>query len=336
MTKMAEEYHQRTADFSGVITKKLPFYLFKNANDYYDAGGHPGSGGVFNGKSLMAIAGEKATGGTWQVVQHEGLHQFAHAVIGGQLPTWADEGLAEYFAHALFTGDGFVAGVIPPSRLARLKTEITEKQLKSIEQMMAMSHAQWNAMLSKTNYDQGWSMVYFLVHAENGKYQKPFANFINQVGRRQPWQQAWMSNFGTDLPGFEKRWREYWLALDENPTADLYLKATTATFTSFLARANSQKQTFATFAAFAEAAESAGLKSHPDDWLPPTLISAAIKRSSREGTWAIDGPATAQRIVCSVDGKPKWIGTFTLLRNRIGKIKVDAAPKGPATRPIKP
>jgi hypothetical protein len=81
MTRMVEEYHARTKDFSGTIKTRLPFYLFKSEQDYVAAGGVPGSAGVFkvdaNGSSLMAIAGEHLTRQTWQVVQHEGFHQFA-------------------------------------------------------------------------------------------------------------------------------------------------------------------------------------------------------------------------------------------------------------------
>ena len=83
MTKMAEEYYARTREFSRAIPGRMPFYLFKDERDYYEAGGLPGSAGVFNGKALLAIAGEKTDAETWHVVQHEGFHQFADAVIGG-------------------------------------------------------------------------------------------------------------------------------------------------------------------------------------------------------------------------------------------------------------
>src|SRR3954451_20416958 len=47
MTRMAEEYHERTKEFSGVIRNKFPFYLFTRPEDYYAAGGMAGSAGVF-------------------------------------------------------------------------------------------------------------------------------------------------------------------------------------------------------------------------------------------------------------------------------------------------
>src|SRR4051812_49116403 len=44
MTRMAEEYHERTKEFSGAIRQKFPFYLFTKKEDYYAAGAPPGSG----------------------------------------------------------------------------------------------------------------------------------------------------------------------------------------------------------------------------------------------------------------------------------------------------
>ena len=65
MTRMAEEYYNRTKEFSGRINKKFPFYLFKKPEDYYAAGGLPGSAGVFMGGAdkLMAIAVDNDGGG---------------------------------------------------------------------------------------------------------------------------------------------------------------------------------------------------------------------------------------------------------------------------------
>ncbi|MFP4107400.1 MAG: hypothetical protein ACLFVU_15130, partial [Phycisphaerae bacterium] len=71
MTIMAEEYHRRTKGFGGTIRKRLPFYLFSNKNDYYQAGGIQGSAGVYDGKSLKAIADRRYGDYVWQIVQHE-------------------------------------------------------------------------------------------------------------------------------------------------------------------------------------------------------------------------------------------------------------------------
>jgi hypothetical protein len=279
MTRMAEEYHERTREFSGVIREKFPFYLFKEANDYFQAGGMPGSAGVFmvdgDGARLMAIAGKETGGFTWHVVQHEGFHQFAHAVIGGELPTWANEGLAEYFGEGLFTGDGFVTGVVPPRRLQRVQEAIKNKRFKSIQSMMLLSHRQWNQEMNSANYDMAWSMVHFLAHGEEGRYTTAFSSFVKDIGRRRPWDKAWEANFGS-AEGFEKKWSEWWLAQRPDVSRDLYVKATVATLTSFLGRAAGSKQTFDNIEEFARAAKEGSVKTPQEDWLPPGLLAASV------------------------------------------------------------
>src|SRR5205814_2716069 len=59
MSRMAEEYHNRTRDFSGAVRTKFPFYLFQHREDYLTARGLTGTQGMFNGTALYAVAGER-------------------------------------------------------------------------------------------------------------------------------------------------------------------------------------------------------------------------------------------------------------------------------------
>ena len=332
MTRMAEEYSRRTEGFGGRMNRRMPFYLYKQAEDYYAAGGVPGSGGLFNGQKLMAIAGSKGSGWTWQVVQHEGFHQFAKATIGRTMPIWVEEGLAEYFGQAVFTGDGYVTGLIPPSRLSRVKKAIEAGQFKGVEQMMLFSRPEWNSAISNVNYDQGWSMLHFLAHGDGGRYQPLLVRFLNDLSGGGSWADAWVGQFGRDVAAFEKRWREYWLELSANPTADLYAQATCATLTSFLARAGSQQQAFADFEGFRKAAEAGQLKHHAEDWLPPALLADALRQAGARGEWSLE--QNGARLACKVDETTTWLGTFSVRSGRVGGISIAkaASPPPPATQ----
>jgi hypothetical protein len=330
MTKMAEEYHNRTSDFAGQITQKLPFYLFKSAQEYYAAGGIPNSAGVFNGTRLMAIGDKRYGRQIWHIVQHEGFHQFVRAVIGGDIPIWVNEGMAEYFGEAIFTGDGFVSGVIPPGRLQRVrKTMQLSAQnggFRPAGDMMALSHAQWNRELSLKNYDQAWSMVQFLAHGDNGKYQQAFGRYMGMVGSGQDPQEAWARNFGDDTQAFDARWRDYWKSLSASPTSDLYAQATVATLTSFLARAFDQQQRFASFDAFSQAAEAGTLRSSPDEWLPPTLLSAtlrdlAVRRQNGEKfSFTSSAGNRPPEVICAGAEGLHVVGKFTLDEGHVDKV----------------
>ncbi len=325
MTRMAEAYYERTRSFSGSISRKFPFFLYRNANDYYRAGGLSGSAGCFmpsEGK-LMAIAGEHPTDSTWHTVQHEGFHQFEAAVIRGQIPVWINEGLAEYFGEARFTGDNFIVGLIPPGRLAAVKKQIEKKDFKSIREMMTFSLKDWNQEMSGVNYDQAWSMVHFLVHGDNGAYQSAFSKFILSLGRGMQWERAWQASFGS-TQGFEEKWEKYWQALPKDPTADLRTQATVSTLTSYLARAYVQKLSFADFGEFLAAAKDGKLKCSEEDWLPPSLLAGTIRHGREKGNWSLATPPNKPpQIVFVTSEQVRLVGLFTLNGMRVANVWVE-------------
>jgi hypothetical protein len=328
MTRMAEEYHSRTAGFAGEITSKFPFYLYTSADDYHSAGGPAGTAGVFvpdgTGGRLMAVAGRRPNAVTWHNVQHEGFHQFAHAVIGGRLPTWLDEGLAEYFGESIFTGDGFVTGIVPPWRLARLKHEINSKSLKSAAAIMALSADQWRDDMTIANYDQAWSMVYFLVHADHGRYRDALGKCIRDSASGRPFARAWAEHIGDDA-GFEQKWSDYWTAQPASPTSVLYDQAACAGLTSFLARAVAQKQTFADFAAFRSEAETGKLKTVDADWLPPSLLRDMLRLAGDRAAWTLNpgGPGSLPQLEMDRADGVRLTGTFTLSNLKVATVSVD-------------
>jgi hypothetical protein len=350
MNKVASEYHERTKNlFAGTIDRPLPFYLFSKDEDYFAAGGIPRSAGVFTGDALMARVIPTHDGrignATWKVVQHEGFHQFVHAVIRGGIPTWVDEGLAEYFGEGVFTGDGMVTGCIPSFRLRRVQQGIADHRFVPLAKMMAMSHAQWNGRLDITNYDQAWSMVHFLAQGDGGKYQDAFARYLQLVGEGNSSERAWTMAFGS-VEGFEAKWKEFWTKLPENSTIDLYAQAAVSTLTSFLGRCYAQKQTFDSFDEFIKS-EPKDLKAAPGDWLPPALYiemkDLASQIQNRCGAQfsfghAGTGKSPLPQIVCVFEDGVRVNGSFTLSNGgRIGKVTSQiarkAAPTTTTTRP---
>lgn len=121
ITAMFEEYQHRTRGFAGTVNRKMPFELHREYQDYLNSSSAPGTAGIYDGNRLVAAFVKDSPEQTWHVVQHEGFHQFVDLAMGRDaIPIWANEGLAEYFGMSLWTGDGFVSGVIPPKRLAKV------------------------------------------------------------------------------------------------------------------------------------------------------------------------------------------------------------------------
>jgi hypothetical protein len=329
MVRLAENYHLRTRDFAGDINRKMPFFLYARRADYLAAGGREGTSGFFNGEELVALAEEMGPR-TWHAVQHEAFHQFAHFVINADLPPWLNEGMAEYFGEALFTGDSYVAGIVPQWRLQRLRITLKTGTFRSLDEMMRLSQREWNEDLTLTNYDQAWSMVHFLAHGDGGRYQPVFVKFMNSLGRGQRWPSAWDESFG-DITGFEQRWRDWWLKLPDDPTLDRQAEACLATLTSHLGRAFVAKQRFTNFEQFEQSARDGGLKIAPADWLPPTLLKNALDQidAFKKLGWTfslVSGPAQPlPQIVCKRPGGPAIVSRFVIKNEKVDSVITSAA-----------
>ena len=331
LTRMFEEYQQRTAGFAGAVRAKFPFYLYRNKEDYYAAGGPAKSAGVYiesrDGKKLMAIAGDHTSDGTWRVIQHEGFHQFVAATIPHELPVWANEGLAEYFGEAIWTGDGFVTGLIPPERLTLVKTAIQNSRFKSFKQLLAMTDDDWIKSLDPLDYTESWAMIHFLAHADNGKYRGPFLQFMKLVSGGNPGPIAWVNVFGQDTTAFEKRFAAWWMDLPENPTRQGYMQAVVQAQASFLARAFLQKQTYPTAEVFFKTFKPAALTVNRDLWLPPALFEETSDAAQHVGTWTLEASANQlPKLICVEADGTKYTGSFTINNGRVGKVGVQITP----------
>jgi hypothetical protein len=336
MTRMFEEYTRRTAGFSGAPREKFPFSMFQNLEDYYAAGGLPGSAGCYNlgTGQLMAFAGGKNSQMTWHIIQHEGFHQFAAATIHAELPPWVNEGLAEYFGEALFTGDSYIPGFINPGRLEIVKEEITKGQWKPFATMTTMTLTEWNHQMGAANYNQAWAMVHFLAHGEDGKYQKAFTAYINQMNRGATPAAAWANVFGKDVAGFQEKCEKWWKALPEYPTNEIYEKATVMRMTSILAREEAQGHHYDGWKDFLAQARPTDLKLSRDLWLPTSFVDEADTMSEKIGTWTLENkPKQMPRLIC-VGNTSTYTGTFVLNGKKVASINVIAAANS-QTQPAK-
>ena len=141
--------------------------------------------------------------------------------------------------------------------------------------MMALSPEQWNQELSVINYDHAWSLVQFLAHAEDGRFQHAFDDFLKALSQGVAPADAWQKQFG-DVAKMEAKWRDYWIDLPRSPTAGLYARSALTTVTSFLARAESNGELFANFDEFDREATGGRLGISESDWLPPALLDDAM------------------------------------------------------------
>ncbi len=325
LDRLATEYDRRTREFSQARSdKKMPIFLFSKQEDYYAAGGMKGSAGVFEGNRLMACLGGKADGRAWGTIQHEAFHQYAELKLE-HLPVWVNEGLAEYFSHGIFTGDGFVSGVIPQWRLERVRAHIAASELLPLEDMLKYTYEHWNQRLDVTNYDQAWAYIQFLAHGSGVAGQRALEQYIRDVGRGQDSVRAFRASLG-DPAEVQRRFTQWVADLPDNPTLGLYGEAAVATVTSFVARAAAQKQVIRSLDELTSLVDQRALLCADEDWIPVQILRELLPLAGQLGTWSMTPGSRKEppAVVLRMRDGTVVRGMFTFNRGRVSKVWVES------------
>lgn len=249
---------------------------------------------------------------------------------------WANEGLAEYFGEGLFTGDGFEMGLVPLVRLARVRklvaaATVEEGGAMPLAVFVAIDRETWNKSIELRNYDQAWSIVHFLVHAENGRYQKIFDTFVTEVGKGGDSAKVYAKTLGA-VPELEKKWRAWWAGQGDSPTAEGYARATVGILASFAARASVSGQSFASADELIRT-EAAKLKMPAAQWLPATLFEAgvnqAMKMRSRGDLLVLGKSQEGSPVVqLTMKGGTKIVGRAIVKGGRVEGMEVKVVERG--------
>lgn len=220
------EYARRFKEF-GEPKGRFNVAVFSSAREY-ERRMPPevrGSSGVFiSHLQLLAAHTEGRT--TEQVLRtlyHEGFHQFMFTVVSRECSIWLNEGLAEYFSHATWNGHNFTTGQVPTQRVVFLRPVVRRKTYIPFDELFSMSSAQWLAAMradpgrTMLQYNQSWSIVHFLVHAEDGRYRPLLVKYLKRIDAGHDSKKAFEDIFGDDTGSFEKAWREYVENLEPSP-----------------------------------------------------------------------------------------------------------------------
>jgi hypothetical protein len=218
-------YERRFSRFEPRGEDAMPLYLFGQEREYrrflkkngIDA---KGSGGLFfvtrqiQGLATWVLDRPRST--TLEVLQHEGFHQFAWNYIGPDLPRWVNEGLAQYFEDALIVDEELKTGLADGMRIARVRQALSQGREMPVQKLLTLSSEGWNDLMahnaerSQLIYAQAWSMVYFLIHGDDGRYQQVFEQYLHRLADGQSPDAAVREAFGIDsLEPMSRRWREF-------------------------------------------------------------------------------------------------------------------------------
>ncbi len=236
---MHDEYARRLGAFSAIDpSEKFEVYLFAHRADYMrlTQSRYPNTGGIFMPQRNLLAAYLQGQGrdGLRRAIQHEAFHQFAHAAISPNIPTWLNEGMAQYFEEGIWTGAQFTFGQVPPRRLRQLQHDLREKQIVPFTTMLGMTNETWETILTTdadrgaTHYNQAWAMTHFLIHGANGDvpYRPRLIDMLKRIHAGADAHVAFTEAFSSNVEGFQARFEEFAKQLTATPEATMIERQT--------------------------------------------------------------------------------------------------------------
>lgn len=130
--------------------------------------------------------------------QQEVFHEYAHSILHLNthwMPTWLDEGMAEFYGYTLIQGDRIYIGA-PTVRAAMLRDGVPIP----VEDLMTPSKVRsFYRDPEKINmfYAESWALVHYLTFGPNMGYGAKLNQFFRMIQDGQPQKQAFQQVFGS-------------------------------------------------------------------------------------------------------------------------------------------
>jgi len=219
MDATGKAYHDMFRGFRGTVRQKLRVRVDATKEGYLAAFarvcGEPNENarGVYCGADGIVYTYDGD--GLETILKHECLHQFVAHVIGGLLPAWTNEGLAEYFQEGTIDeGSGQLRlGRVPAWRLKVLRAAKAQGTSIPVSRLLAIGGRDWFESLRRgsasVQYSEAWLLCHFLIHGDGGAYAKLFDRYLGMVDEAVGGEEAFQRVFGSDLAPLENKLRDY-------------------------------------------------------------------------------------------------------------------------------
>lgn len=232
MDAVFRAFERRFAGFESRDRDPMPVYLFQAEAGYHaflatQQINAANSSGMFftgpTGRGLAVYVEGQPRSKVFATLQHEGFHQFAYDYLGRDVPIWLNEGLAQYFETGVIVGSELRTGMTDSFALEAVQNALRQGKAVPFDELLADTPATWHTRLSKDPdrarlaYAQSWSMAYFLVHANEGRYRPPLDDYLHRLSKGAPPTATFAEVFGSDIVAFERVWRRYTLTLKPDP-----------------------------------------------------------------------------------------------------------------------
>ena len=225
MDALHEQYLKRFRGLNDKQFEPMPLYLFKTEAQYkrflaeHEIDGTHSGGMFFVTHQLEGLATwvhRDNRRKTYEVLQHEGFHQFAWHAFGPRLPVWLNEGLAQYFEDAVLIDGRMSLGLADSAKIGAIRSALKERRLQPMTTLLDLTNERWAKQLqhdpshSSLGYAQAWSLTYFLVHAQNGAHKAKLLDYLKRLSDGASPQTAERGAFGqSGFAGLIASWKRF-------------------------------------------------------------------------------------------------------------------------------
>lgn len=187
--------------------------VFKSDSSYRPFKPMPNVAGYFQpGPDVNYITLTTESGGTernsFNIIFHEYTHLLVNAT-SGNVPTWFNEGLAEYYSTFSITDDQKVVLGRPISNHVYLLRERKMLPLRTLFQVDHQSPDYNERDKRSIFYAESWALMHYLIHGKDGQRVTQMAKFLDLMTANVPMEQAFQKAFSMSFEGMENELRTY-------------------------------------------------------------------------------------------------------------------------------
>jgi hypothetical protein len=240
-------------------------------------------------------------------MRHEMVHQIVDFSTRGNFAWWFNEAIAEYYGrHIAYAGNEFIGPVRLSDETADIQHYLAGRWpgkwgKLTLTQVVHLDPAAWSA-LKHGPYTFSWSIVYFIIHGDNGAHRVLFDDYMKATAANQGDAKARDDAFEAAAMQLEPGWRKYWSAAsshaDDSRNQEVMVRLT------YLMMEEAGRQ------GFSDAAKS---PSALNDLLATHHLKPAALRSNRitqggmnyvtqrwswQNKWTVEGAGKDMRVTC--------------------------------------
>lgn len=165
-------------------------------------------GGIFAPgaeRQFAIVRLDQVAAGSYSVVYHEYVHSLLHLNFRW-LPTWLDEGLADFYGSTRFEGKKIYVGA-PPREVNRLQGRALIP-LETLLKVHPYTFFRGDENQIATFYAESWALVHYTIFGPDMEKGKKLAHFYNQLQTGENQLKAFRETFG-DLKALENALYKY-------------------------------------------------------------------------------------------------------------------------------